>query len=592
MSSNVIQYKKLSKNFGNFFALYSIGFNSIKNIKWLLLNIVVSLTIEMTISYSIKIFTKNKDDISFSPKCLILLFIITVFSTVVNFIRNIVLIKKINNEFTAIVKKIFDFVDTLYINSSSEWKLNHSSTCQQESLTNVFNTYSHLGNILEFIVSEFIDSACVLFMIFIANVNVFLTAMFMMVILAIVRNYLQKYNNDNQVTKRDSAINLKISNQFISRNDILLNPYFKTIFGKDRMFDPCDGLIDRNTIWNEYNVNRKIITITIDFIKGFFLFLICCMTIYIEDTTLLLYIIYKSRAVFGLMNIFKLWADVQNISGGRMLTTFSMIEEILNCPYIINPDSTHTKDKKPRSTLKIGSTITISKLTHKISDKLTMHSKSDILLRLNKGVILLDGSKGCGKSVTMDLLAGLYDGNISKNISINGTKLHNEFRDLQESRIYVSQCIANDYRRNKKNTVTFSLRELFIGSSVETVTQFLTQFDIQHKIPKTIDEPVSFGDRGLSPGQIQTLVLASHLWTVLHNQDKFPLLLLDEPETNIDYKTTLNIFDLIFKQYNGLIIIITHCEELKKYIVENGLLRQRWTYNVTSSNLELVTTMC
>lgn len=93
-------------------------------------------------------------------------------------------------------------------------------------------------------------------------------------------------------------------------------------------------------------------------------------------------------------------------------------------------------------------------------------------------------------------------------------------------------------------------------------------------MPKDMNTPISIDERGLSPGETQTFILASQLWKA--KQLGSPLLLLDEPERNIDFETVKKIFDNILSMYEGTIFLITHLSELKIYLQK--YIKEKWNY--------------
>jgi Fe-S cluster assembly ATPase SufC len=70
-------------------------------------------------------------------------------------------------------------------------------------------------------------------------------------------------------------------------------------------------------------------------------------------------------------------------------------------------------------------------------------------------------------------------------------------------------------------------------------------------------------------------MMASNIWKALIL--KIPILLLDEPERNIDIDNIKNIFTYITKHYCGVLFLITHMSELKQFIASN--VRMEFIYN-------------
>jgi ABC-type transport system involved in cytochrome bd biosynthesis fused ATPase/permease subunit len=203
---------------------------------------------------------------------------------------------------------------------------------------------------------------------------------------------------------------------------------------------------------------------------------------------------------------------------------------------------------------------------------------------------LLNGPKGCGKSLTMDILAGQYDGSVCDGtMYINGKLSLNEFRSeaLVNSRIYIQQLVSDYYRQNKINTIAMSLRELFPNASYQEIYTFLQNFDMCKKMPietkDALDIPLGKNERSFSPGELQAMILASQLHRAYSLN--ISLLLLDEPERNIDYETVQNIFDKVISKFQGTIIMITHNDTLKQYLKNNGLVKNVWQFESSGNNM-------
>jgi ABC-type transport system involved in cytochrome bd biosynthesis fused ATPase/permease subunit len=228
-----------------------------------------------------------------------------------------------------------------------------------------------------------------------------------------------------------------------------------------------------------------------------------------------------------------------------------------------------------------NSTIHIKNINRQVNDTITLvyHGEITIKPSPNKcSIVLLNGPKGCGKSVTMDILAGLYDKSITDSFEIDGKDVRSlgEFRMMQPYRIYMRQCVLDDFKANRFNTIIMSIRQLFPRIySHDEFEAFMKPFNILHKLPTDYDTQISRDERGLSPGESQTLMLASNIWKALTL--KIPILLLDEPERNIDIDNIKSIFSYITTHYSGVLFLITHMYELKQFIISN--VRMEFVYN-------------
>ena len=129
-------------------------------------------------------------------------------------------------------------------------------------------------------------------------------------------------------------------------------------------------------------------------------------------------------------------------------------------------------------------------------------------------------------------------------------------------------------KRTKKIQYTCVCPNYFPWGTYAEIVEFLTDFDIMHKIPGDLNTVVSKNERGCSPGELQIIVVASQIWKAI--KIKSPFLLLDEIERNIDFETVKKMFDKILSVYFGTIILITHLPDLKKYLKKH--IGQTWHY--------------
>ena len=81
---------------------------------------------------------------------------------------------------------------------------------------------------------------------------------------------------------------------------------------------------------------------------------------------------------------------------------------------------------------------------------------------------------------------------------INGKLSVDEFKMID--RIYIKQMIAERYSDNVKKTVQMSVQQLFPDGNYDEIKDFLKNFEMDHKMPKSIHDPFSINSNGLSPG--------------------------------------------------------------------------------------------
>jgi len=376
------------------------------------------------------------------------------------------------------------------------------------------------------------------------------------------------------------------SNAFTNRADVLHNQHFVELIGKDAA-NPIIAINKCHSIWDErHDLSRKSDNMTA-ILRAI---IIVSFSGYLwknSQGALLSYLFINNNRLFGFLNVMSQLETTKNISSGRLSNTFTMIEGAMERNSVIDvvPTSPDEKSSLMRSSNESKNicadikTIQIIDIKQVINETIKLEFKGMIDIDLNEsGIILLNGKKGCGKSVTMDILAGQYDGKVTGSMTIDGVPAQNEFRDLDD-RIYIRQCIVDDYLANRKKTITFSLSELFPKATKSEIEDYLTHFGLLHKIKHLeMTQPVSKDERGLSPGERQSIVLASAIWKAIKLNCRF--LLLDEPERNIDFETIKWIFDniLCVPKYRLKIVLITHLSELKDYLYAKRVVKQTWRY--------------
>ena len=265
----------------------------------------------------------------------------------------------------------------------------------------------------------------------------------------------------------------------------------------------------------------------------------------------------------------------------------------------------YTPSRKTHPRVPIGSPDQLDSISiDRIEWKSGSHSLSlqcPIVIDLSKaGIIMFEGKKGCGKSVSLDIFAGLYDGSVAFRMRVNGRLVEDEFKNpiFLRNRLYIQQLVSDRYRRNQKGTIIMTLRELFPGATYDMIHSWLLPFDMVKKMPPrsfdapfapfapfALDIPVGKNERSFSPGELQAMVLASLLWKACHLKIQF--LLLDEPERNIDFETIKNIFDKVIgpmiAKYRITVVMVTHNPKLKAMLKRGNLVKQTFHFHAEGS---------
>ena len=442
-------YSQLKNRFGSFWGLYLTGITSLFSLKWFIGQLFIQLCIQFLVTYYINELAINKTTNDKIIETLIMICIIRTISDIVAYLFD----KAVLAERICISKQIGNYVNELYFNASYTWKSKNGHTAQKESIREIFYAYDNMANTLSYTLRSMIQSTVVLIVAFTNDLSIGLSIIVGSCILFKLKKYL-----DTKLTELDSTMadtmdsaQLLISNQFATRVDIGYTPKYETLFKSDQ-FDPINGLQKARQVWdNRNNLSNKSDTI-INIIQYGCIILISVHLWYIQKAELIMFIVVNNNNLFGFLDVVTNLEQVKNICSSRVATSFKMIDEIISEQTVLTDIIIHP----PQTNMMINQ-IQIRNINRKINDKISLKYDGSIVIDMNKnGIILLDGPKGSGKSVTMDILAGMYDGCVA-DVYFNTDKLQNEFRDLNMYRTYVRQCIVDDYKLNKKNTVRIDI---------------------------------------------------------------------------------------------------------------------------------------
>jgi ABC-type glutathione transport system ATPase component len=221
-------------------------------------------------------------------------------------------------------------------------------------------------------------------------------------------------------------------------------------------------------------------------------------------------------------------------------------------------------------------------------------SNYDRIVYLNTGCInyqigkalLLDGVTGCGKSVTLNTIAGLYSGKICREMRIrftDNTIIDGEFNQILESRCYISQMLSDDFKYRGK--IALSMDKMFPGANIEEINDFLIEVFLLK--PQSI--PTSLTDTpqaNLSGGEIQRYVVASQIWRAIRIMPD--MLILDEIDRALDKETAIHVISWILTNIKSFFVIVSHLSEVKQMLMNKKIISQIWTYRISDTDRQII----
>lgn len=541
-------YLENKQKYGSFWGLFLVGLD-IRYLKWTLLDIFLFLLLNITVSITSNMLYKYINE----TQLFLVYLLYNKICASMNRKISIYLDDLKKEERIIVTNKIFNYVNNMYINAPYRWQIKYPYTSQKDSLTDVFWIYINIIFQLESIVTNSIQTVYVfLFCIFYD----FYLGMFIIISNICLSKYKKYINKQVELINKTahehmSVINTRTATLFTNRHLVKNNPIFVNIDS-----NPLIGLNDNERFWNNKNLLTRNTNASVSILQNIIIF---CMCWYLSDNKdLLLFVLINQTNMFGLISIINDFKQIEENNISRLTATFKMLDDL---------NDTHTYRSTKESIL---TKIQITSFKYNVTNNITLSFDGVVDINLlEKGIILFDGPKGCGKSVLMDIFAGHYDGSLSNDV----------FKKIADNRLFMWQKIAATYIHNRKQTLSVTLGELF-GGDYDKIKDTCSHFGLCNKLPKDLNTPISDNERGVSPGEIQSFLLASIMFRALELDVK--LLLLDEPEQNIDHKTVLEIFRWFFSVYKYTVVLITHSEDLKKELC--SMIKQRLVFQEPMNN--------
>lgn len=210
------------------------------------------------------------------------------------------------------------------------------------------------------------------------------------------------------------------------------------------------------------------------------------------------------------------------------LSSYHRLLEYLETP--IEPNGNNIFDAKVNN-------ISLRNINFSYTDKEVIKNRN---LEISRGVTLIKGGNGCGKSTLVELLVGLYPSSYGGEIYYNNINI--KLLDMYNLRKDKVVFCEQKNKINKENLIT-------IKEQINKYEDMI--FDIDIDIIKNIDTDNDLDVK--SGGELQKLSLLSAL------KSNKEIIILDEPTTFLDVRAKTKLKESIKKlKDNKIIIIIDH----------------------------------
>ncbi len=524
---SISTYLRFKRRYGDKIGLYLCGISGLGDFKWIAIVTLITSLMNAFVLYTNNQVIFDENNISLQ---LIILFVISKTFDKLNryFLKSLIIKKEL--EINKILGRILSYVNNVYFYASYTWKAKYT----REDRTDSFQSISYLTRTLEdvFEVLETITSFLSLLIIgTLASYHITFVIASGIVVMHIQRQFFNKKTDCKKRIEQWQNARDIIANQFANQIDVDYSDPFARIMHYDS-YDPSVGTTEehRQRILNQtkrFDASSDVAAVIVLCLSAAYLF-------WVGNAKFLVFLMINHCT---LQNIHHIQDSISQKWNTDLVKTFEMLADVAGLAAVsVHVDGPTLVLKDSHISLDIqGIRKTI------VDDKLSLVYGGPIRITSDDKVILLNGRKGCGKSVTADILGGRYDGSVTDGMTYNLTHMHGEFRDMRQHVCYIRQCILDEYRNNTKNTIVMPLAELFPGGSYGEIRGYLKEFDVEHKMPTGAPDdnssgsdngsssnphknapneadllhvPLSKSERGLSPGEMQTIVFASQFWKI------------------------------------------------------------------------------
>jgi len=210
------------------------------------------------------------------------------------------------------------------------------------------------------------------------------------------------------------------------------------------------------------------------------------------------------------------------------------------------------------------------------------HSLHNISIDLTKGKrIALIGSSGSGKSSLMALMRGLYEPQAGIRIAVDGDTRYTMGSLAGTITLFPQE--PEIFENTIEHNITLGLP--FDSAQIMEVCATARFDDVVAQLPKGLQSNIQEKGVNLSGGQKQRLALARGILAAKSSE----IILLDEPTSSVDPKTEIEIYEKLFNECAGKVVISSlHRLYLLKYfdyvyVLRNGRIIDEGTFEALRS---------
>ena len=568
------QYVRNRKLFGSYWAVCLFGLISPNSIIWTirytLFKMVITSLFGFVSTFCVtKIIYYGNNNIDINNTDFIFWLILMFVSGIVYDFVSPWLKKMAEKEQINMAAKINDNLIKIFESAPVSWHAIHSQTDRTTMISLTLDSYSYIvqstaDNICRTLVGSFTMISIMIFPYTLATSVIIICIIASHYILTFLGN--KTSEKEKTCGTKSDEFKTQIGNEMIRHYESNINISYKKI---NTNINPVNIQKKRIQLWKDLGHVLTLMFTYVGIIQEFVLLGLCSYLYFFDNHNVgaILFIVINKSKIFGLSELVSDLKTNNNIQYGRFYKLYEMMDNIIRI-------------KKTEIILTVGGKLYNTKLdiepfTYDMNSEKTFKIiVPRITIMFDKlNYIMLNGAKGYGKSTMFKILAGLIPIDLFCR------------DDIKQIRWYVRQNIALSFVNNSKEGLSFNLHNLFPGASSSRIMEIINVFKLNSKVPMMpngdIDLHCAVNSKGNpSGGETQSFIIASNLYHAFTIDAK--ILLLDEPEHNIDLDTIKQMLEWINKEFKGAVIMTTHNTDFQRIFMDKGA--KVWKFNEPSVN--------